>query len=114
MPASCSATTWWSTTVTACTAPTRTCAAGRWVAVGDRVQAGQQLAEVGNSGNSSESHLHVQLMDDPMVTAAAGVPFRWEGIEVAPGDIDLTRSTKPVATDIEPGLPANGQVFTVA
>jgi hypothetical protein len=84
------------------------------VAVGDRLRAGQQLAEVGNSGNSTEPHLHVQLMDDPTVTAAAGLPFRWDGIGIAPGDTDPSASTKPITTDVEPGLPANGQIFTAA
>jgi murein DD-endopeptidase MepM/ murein hydrolase activator NlpD len=32
---------------------------------GDRVAAGQQVAEVGNSGNTSEPHLHLQLLDLP-------------------------------------------------
>jgi murein DD-endopeptidase MepM/ murein hydrolase activator NlpD len=31
---------------------------------GDRVQAGQQVGECGNSGNTSEPHLHIHLMDD--------------------------------------------------
>ena len=84
------------------------------VKVGDRVQAGQPIGEVGNSGNTSEPHLHVQLMDDPSITAAAGVPFRWRDIEVRPGDVDPSRSTKPVPAEVEPGLPANGQVFTAA
>jgi hypothetical protein len=39
---------------------------------------------------------------------------RWDGIEIAPGEIDPSASAKPVTTDIEPGLPANGQVFTTA
>ncbi|MDG9703539.1 M23 family metallopeptidase [Streptomyces sp. DH37] len=47
------------------------------VAVGDRVAAGQPLAECGNSGNSSEPHLHFQLMDGPDVTSARGLPFTW-------------------------------------
>lgn len=84
------------------------------VKVGDRVQAGQPIGEVGNSGNTSEPHLHVQLMDDPSMTAAAGVPFRWRDIDVRPGDVDPSRSTKPVPAEVEPGLPANGQVFTAA
>ncbi len=82
------------------------------VAVGDRVEAGQQLGEVGNSGNSSEPHLHVQLMDDASITGAAGLPFRWKGIAIS-GETDPTIAEAP-ATDGEPGVPANGQIFTAA
>jgi len=82
------------------------------VAVGDRVEAGQHVADVGNSGNTTEPHLHVQLMDAPVVTAAAGVPFRWSDIEIRPGDVDLSHLRKAPSTTIEPGLPADGQVFT--
>lgn len=48
------------------------------VAVGDRVAAGQELAECGNSGNSSEPHLHFQLMDGSDVQTAHGLPFAWD------------------------------------
>jgi hypothetical protein len=47
------------------------------VAVGDRVVAGQQLGEVGNSGNSSEPHLHFQLMDGADIATAHGLRFSW-------------------------------------
>ncbi|MFE4369087.1 M23 family metallopeptidase [Streptomyces sp. NPDC056835] len=47
------------------------------VTAGDRVTAGQRLAECGNSGNSSEPHLHFQLMNGPDVMTARGVPFEW-------------------------------------
>ncbi|WP_208298564.1 M23 family metallopeptidase [Streptomyces liangshanensis] len=47
------------------------------VAVGERVAAGQQLAECGNSGNSSEPHLHFQLMSGPDPETAHGLPFAW-------------------------------------
>ena len=43
---------------------------------GQRVEAGQQIARCGNSGNSSEPHLHFQLMDSPHPAIAAGLPFR--------------------------------------
>ncbi|MEU1315123.1 M23 family metallopeptidase [Streptomyces tibetensis] len=49
---------------------------------GDRVRAGQPIARCGNSGNSSEPHLHFQLMDGPDPDAARGVPFTWNGIGV--------------------------------
>ncbi|MEV7090624.1 M23 family metallopeptidase [Streptomyces sp. NPDC093085] len=59
------------------------------VRAGDRVSAGQPLARCGNSGNSSEPHLHFQLMDHPDLNVARGLPFRWRGI----------------------GVPANGETF---
>ncbi|MFC7280125.1 M23 family metallopeptidase [Paractinoplanes rhizophilus] len=46
---------------------------------GDRVVAGQELARCGNSGNSSEPHLHFQLMDHPRPAFAAGLPFDFAG-----------------------------------
>ncbi len=81
------------------------------VAVGDDVEGGQQIGEVGNSGNTSEPHLHFHLMDRARPTAGAGVPFRWAGISQQPGDIDTTWSTGPVSEELTPGLPATGQVF---
>ncbi|MFF5257753.1 M23 family metallopeptidase [Actinomadura viridis] len=45
------------------------------VAKGQRVRAGDVLGEVGNSGNSSEPHLHFHLMDARSDLVAAGVPF---------------------------------------
>lgn len=82
------------------------------VAVGDRVAAGQRLAEVGNTGNSSEPHLHVQLMDRAEVNAAAGLPFRWRGIAIHDVEVDPTRVVGEPATEVVEGLPAAGQVFT--
>ncbi|WP_030568178.1 M23 family metallopeptidase [Streptomyces aureocirculatus] len=60
------------------------------VRVGERVRAGQVIARCGNSGNSTEPHVHFQLMDGPDLDTAKGVPFRWRGL----------------------GVPANREVFT--
>ncbi|MEU3303093.1 M23 family metallopeptidase [Streptomyces sp. NPDC006678] len=57
---------------------------------GERVRAGQLVARCGNSGNSTEPHLHFQLMDGPDPEAATGVPFTWRGT----------------------GVPRNGETFT--
>ncbi|MFI8272956.1 M23 family metallopeptidase [Streptomyces rubiginosohelvolus] len=61
------------------------------VKAGDAVRAGQRIGSVGNSGNSSEPHLHVHLMDGPDLDDARGVPFTWRGV----------------------GVPASGETFTV-
>jgi len=37
------------------------------VRTGETVRAGQQVGEVGNSGNTSEPHLHIQVQDQPTV-----------------------------------------------
>ncbi|TDE32562.1 M23 family metallopeptidase [Actinomadura sp. 6K520] len=69
---------------------------------GDRVRAGDVLGEVGNSGNSSEPHLHFHLMDRPRPGAAAGVPFafRFEsGGEVRTGVPGGRRPFVPVTEE---------------
>ncbi|CAL9489587.1 M23 family metallopeptidase [Streptomyces sp. enrichment culture] len=49
---------------------------------GERVRAGQLLARCGNSGNSTEPHVHFQLMDGPDPDTARGIPFHWPGLGV--------------------------------
>ena len=44
------------------------------VAVGDAVVAGRPVAACGNSGNSTQPHVHVQAMDSADLTVARGVP----------------------------------------
>lgn len=43
--------------------------------VGDRVTRGQVLGRLGNSGNSSEVHLHFQLQRSPALLTGDNVPF---------------------------------------
>lgn len=52
------------------------------VKVGDRVRAGQVIGACGNSGNSSEPHVHAQLMDRVSPWIAIGVPMAFADIEV--------------------------------
>jgi hypothetical protein len=48
------------------------------VHVGDKVPIGQPLAKVGNSGNTTEPHLHFHLCDRVSVTACAGIPYHFK------------------------------------
>ena len=45
------------------------------VSVGDRVDRGQVMARVGNSGNTSEPHVHLHLQDTLELQVGEGIPF---------------------------------------
>ena len=68
------------------------------VAAGAKVRAGQVLGQCGNSGNSSDPHVHVQLMDGPDITTATGLPFTWTYLEEEGA--------------VRTGVPANEELFT--
>ena len=51
------------------------------VQVGDDVRAGQQIGRVGNSGNSSEPHIHLHLQDTPRPYLGEGIPFSFSQYE---------------------------------
>ena len=48
------------------------------VSPGERLRAGDQIGRCGNSGNSTQPHLHIQAMDSPDPYAAKGVPLRFD------------------------------------
>ncbi|MCX4515784.1 M23 family metallopeptidase [Streptomyces sp. NBC_01619] len=49
---------------------------------GQRVKAGQKLGRVGNSGASGAPHLHFQIMDEPDVVAADGLPYEFNSFDL--------------------------------
>jgi hypothetical protein len=67
---------------------------------GQRVTQGDVIGMCGNSGNSSEPHVHVQVMDRASPVFAAGLPMRFDAYEIDGEELS--------------GLPpARGVAFTV-
>lgn len=64
------------------------------VAVGERVEVGAPLGACGNSGNSTEPHVHVQVTDSTDWASTTGLPLAFAGPD-------------------GPHLPAEGEVVTV-
>lgn len=64
---------------------------------GDTVRTGDVIGRCGNSGNSSEPHVHAQLMDRRATLLAIGLPMQFTAIH-----LDDTE-------ELVDGLPANGQ-----
>jgi hypothetical protein len=52
------------------------------VKVGQRLRAGTRLGSLGSSGNSTEPHLHFHVCDAPHPLSCAGVPVRFDNIEI--------------------------------
>jgi hypothetical protein len=53
------------------------------VTVGDRIETGQLLAYVGNSGGSQAPHLHFEIIDRMPVASANGLPFAFDNFLVS-------------------------------
>ncbi|GAB3618316.1 hypothetical protein GCM10027416_28730 [Okibacterium endophyticum] len=70
------------------------------VKVGDRVTAGSIIGQCGNSGNTSEPHVHAQLMDRASFWTAQGLPMTFAGITLDDED------------ERQEVLPANDQHMT--
>ncbi len=72
------------------------------VAVGDAVATGKPVAECGNSGNSTQPHLHLQVTDGPDLHTARGVPLQFR---------DFREWPREGPEEVHAvGLPRNGSV----
>jgi len=73
------------------------------VAQGESVVAGSELAACGNSGNSTQPHVHVQTMDAADPFTARGLPMSFRHYRVWP-----RRGRSPVV--VEQGIPNESEV----
>lgn len=73
------------------------------VAVGQAVIEGQPIADCGNSGNSTQPHVHIQAMDAADASVARGIPMTFRRFRESP------RGTKQYQVR-DRGVPAEGAV----
>jgi hypothetical protein len=73
------------------------------VRAGDRVSVGQPLAECGNSGNSTQPHLHLQAMDSADLSVARGLPITFRTFREWSRKGGMQR-------DLASGIPSEGAV----
>ena len=66
------------------------------VELDQQIRAGQPIGEIGNSGNSSEPHLHLHLQDSPQPDSGEGIPFGF-------ADANLAGTDPPVAKPMPEG-----------
>lgn len=84
------------------------------VKVGDKVRRGQVVGLVGNTGNSTEPHLHFHISNAPEPLAAEGYPyalpsFQVEGAMELQGDQIKAKSSAKTETRTL-AIPADGEV----
>jgi murein DD-endopeptidase len=80
---------------------------------GDRVQPGQEIGLLGNSGNSDAPHLHFHLGDAPSPLGTEGLPFlidSYEKLGVAGGNFLLPFSTTGPPDQRKAELPLQNHV----
>ena len=73
------------------------------VAAGEEVTAGQYVAACGNSGNSTQPHVHLQVMDSPDLSVARGMPMKFRRFREWPSGAKQSQIR-------ESGLPGEGAV----
>ena len=83
------------------------------VAIGDRVQRGQVIGRVGNSGNSTEPHLHFHLVDalatGTSTLGAEGIPYSLDDFELL-GACAAAGCERRQTVTVRGGMPLQNQI----
>lgn len=78
------------------------------VRVGDHVKRGQVLALLGNSGNSTEPHVHFQIADGPTFLSSEGLPYAMT-FEVV-GGCGEAACTRRAPVAVTGGIPRQNEI----
>lgn len=89
------------------------------VKVGDHVKRGQVIGLLGNSGNSTEPHVHFQIADGPTFLSSEGIPYAMTfdvvgncGVAVSNGQAAIKCTRKP-AVAVKGGVPLQNELIRV-
>jgi murein DD-endopeptidase len=85
------------------------------VKVGDKVKAGQVLGLLGNTGNSSEPHLHFDICNASSMLACEGMPYAFASFEVeGKGESWKPSDAQQAAVKHEMEIPLEDEVIRFA
>jgi hypothetical protein len=89
------------------------------VKIGDTVGVGDVLGHVGNTGSSTEPHLHMHIVDQPSFLAGNGLPYEFTAFDATgPVEADVSSPTAINIGEIGPqkpftdDYPANNAIVT--
>ncbi|NMA68363.1 MAG: M23 family metallopeptidase, partial [Desulfitobacterium sp.] len=75
------------------------------VKIGDKVKRGEIIAKCGNSGNTTEPHIHFQIQDGRSFLASAGLPICFKDIQQEPIQNYHKFDPRPLPKPLEEGSP---------
>lgn len=78
------------------------------VSAGEKVCRGQPVALCGNTGNTSEPHLHFQVQNDLNFFLSAGLPIHFENVEATPCPNYGSYEPRPIPDPVD-GYISRGQ-----